>query len=901
MLGATVWLTFFAYRDIAYDNSLWWQFSFAGNAPRSLRALVGVAGAALLLGFSHMLRVSRHRPMKPTPEDLERAQRIASESGRTSAHLALLGDKSILFSREGDAMLMFGVHGRSWVSMGDPIGPPAQCRELAWTFKEMCEQHAARAVFYQVTSENLPLYLELGLTPLKVGEEATVSLTDFSLDGKSRKRLRTTVRRAEAAGCSFEVLSLEETARQMPTFKAISDAWMAGKHAVEKGFSLGFFDATYLSRTPAAVVRVDGEIVAFANMWLGRTGTELSVDLMRQRADAPNGTMDYLFAQPMLWGRDNAFSTFNLGMAPLSGFAEHALSPMWNKVGAFVFRHGESIYRFGGLRQYKEKFHPEWQPRYLAAPGGLKLPRVIANVTALISTKRPKTRAIRGSSLPAMVLLVALLGALWVPATAAALTFRYGAFGKLAVLRPEGTPKRIFLFISGDGGWDKTAAAIGRDLATMDALVVGIDLRSYRRSVGKSRKKCVYSAAHFEALNHWIQRKLKLPAYIEPVLVGHSAGATLAYAVLAQSPAGTFRGAISLSFDPVLAMPKPLCNYNGLRTSRVPKRKGQYRMLDESRALLPWTILHGGHDAVSAAGDAKEFTYMDPKGKFVLLPSVGHGFGKSRKWLGSFGVALGRIETIRNVAPLVRVAKAAVSRAAGNISVGPPLPPTLPDANVADLPLVPVPSVQRGDTFAILLTGDGGWAGFDRDLAAKLASRGVPVVGFNALKYFWKRKTKAQGAADLARIIGAYSRKWGRSQVVLVGYSLGADAMPALMDSLSPTARRYVHGLVLLGPGRTFDLEFHVGNWLGAGAAADRAVLPYLQSNHDIPVVCAYGNRESGSLCRVKNLPKNVNVVAFRGGHHLGGEYTKLAALVMDVGSSPPPTRAAKSPAVEGR
>ncbi len=687
---------------------------------------------------------------------------------------------------------------------------------------------------------------------------------------------------------------------------------------MEKGFSLGFFDATYLSRTPAAVVRVDGEIVAFANTWLGRTGTELSVDLMRQSADAPTGTMDYLFAQLMLWGRENGYATFNLGMAPLSGFAEHALSPMWNKVGAFVFRHGESIYRFGGLRQYKEKFHPEWQPRYLAAPGGLKLPQVIANVTALISTKRPKTRVIRGSTARAMVILVAMLGALWAPATATAQTFRYGAFGKLTVQRPEGTPKRIFLFISGDGGWDKTAAAIGRDLATMDALVVGINLRSYRRSVGKSRKKCVYSAAHFEALNHWIQRKLNLPAYIEPVLVGHSAGATLAYAVLAQSPAGTFRGAISLSFDPVLAMPKPLCNYNGLRTSRDAKRRGQYRMLDESRALLPWTILHGGRDAVSAAGDAKEFTYMDPKGNFVLLPSVGHGFGKGRKWLGSFGVALGRIETTRSVAPLVRVANAAVSRAAsapvaaraapavaggsagppaGDTSVGPPLPPTLPDANLADLPLIPVPSVQRGDTFAILLTGDGGWAGFDRDLAAKLASRGVPVVGFNALKYFWKRKTRAQGAADLARIMGAYSRKWGRSQVVLIGYSLGADAMPALMDSLSPTARRYVHGLVLLGPGRTFDLEFHVGNWLGAGADADRAVLPYLLSNHDIPVVCAYGNRESGSLCRVKNLPKNVKVVAFRGGHHLGGDYTKLAALVVGVGLSPPPNPATKRPA----
>ena len=95
--------------------------------------------------------------------------------------------------------------------------------------------------------------------------------------------------------------------------------------------------------------------------------------------------MEYLFVKLMLWARDEGYREFDLGMAPLSGFERRALAPAWQRLGALVYRHGEHFYHFRGLRQYKEKFDPEWEPRYLATPGGLAIPRILANVTGLVS------------------------------------------------------------------------------------------------------------------------------------------------------------------------------------------------------------------------------------------------------------------------------------------------------------------------------------------------------------------------------------------------------------------------------------------------------------------------------------------------------------------------------------
>jgi Uncharacterized conserved protein len=167
--------------------------------------------------------------------------------------------------------------------------------------------------------------------------------------------------------------------------KEVSDEWLGGKAAREKAFSLGRFDPAYLSNFPLGVVRREGKIVAFSNVWVSGDKRELSVDLMRHSSGAPASTMEYLFIELFNWGRENGFSRFNLGMAPLSGLQNRTLAPLWNRAGALLYRHGEHFYNFRGLRQYKQKFDPIWEPRYFASPAGLALPRILSNTAALIA------------------------------------------------------------------------------------------------------------------------------------------------------------------------------------------------------------------------------------------------------------------------------------------------------------------------------------------------------------------------------------------------------------------------------------------------------------------------------------------------------------------------------------
>jgi phosphatidylglycerol lysyltransferase len=167
--------------------------------------------------------------------------------------------------------------------------------------------------------------------------------------------------------------------------KLVSDGWLQKQKANEKGFSLGFFSEAYLTQMPCAVVRQDGRIVAFANLLEGADKQELSVDLMRHVGENLHGVMDFLFAELMLWGAAQGYRRFNLGMAPLSGLESHPLAPLWHRAASMIFRHGEAFYNFEGLRQYKEKFHPDWRPRYLASPGGFSLPSVLLDVAALVS------------------------------------------------------------------------------------------------------------------------------------------------------------------------------------------------------------------------------------------------------------------------------------------------------------------------------------------------------------------------------------------------------------------------------------------------------------------------------------------------------------------------------------
>jgi phosphatidylglycerol lysyltransferase len=218
----------------------------------------------------------------------------------------------------------------------------------------------------------------------KLGEEARVPLETFSLEGAARADLRQAQRRASRDGATFEMIPRGAVTAILPELRAVSDTWLAAKNTAEKRFSLGFFEERYIAHFDIGVVRYQGAVVAFGNLWRGGSA-ELSVDLMRYTDAAPKGVVDYMLIESMLWGRAQGFRWFNLGMAPLSGLEEHALAPTWHKLGRIVQRYGETFYNFEGLRKFKEKFNPVWRPRYLAAPDGLAMAGALLDVTALIS------------------------------------------------------------------------------------------------------------------------------------------------------------------------------------------------------------------------------------------------------------------------------------------------------------------------------------------------------------------------------------------------------------------------------------------------------------------------------------------------------------------------------------
>lgn len=385
VLIATISLGFFAHRHVEYANSLWWTFTVHGSAPRILRASLAIVLLAGAYFTTILLRPARAVPYSASADDLARARAALRYEDHTLGQAAIAADKRLLFADAGDAFLMYQISGRSWIALGDPVGRPERAEELVWRFREMSDRHAGRAVFYQVRPDRLPVYIDLGLAPLKLGEEALVAVPEFDLSGRARASLRQSHRRAERSGLTFEVTEPGAALGCFEELAQISRAWLASKNTAEKHFSVGTFSADYLANFPIALVRRQGSLIAFANLWASATREELSVDLMRFTPPGPHSTMDYLFVELLLWARKQGYRWFNLGMAPLAGLGAHRLAPRWHHVGRFIYRHGEHFYNFQGLRQYKAKFDPVWEPRYLVAPGGLALPRIIMDTSLLIS------------------------------------------------------------------------------------------------------------------------------------------------------------------------------------------------------------------------------------------------------------------------------------------------------------------------------------------------------------------------------------------------------------------------------------------------------------------------------------------------------------------------------------
>ncbi len=438
----------------------------------------------------------------------------------------------------------------------------------------------------------------------------------------------------------------------------------------------------------------------------------------------------------------------------------------------------------------------------------------------------------------------------------------HGRFKRVEVFRPRGEVKHFALLMSGDGGWTSRLARMAGALASDGTLVAGIDTAQLFADLEKDGGTCVLPDGDLENLSHYVQAYYKVPTYYTPILIGHSAGATLAFTSLAQAPPGIFSGALTLSFCVDLDLRKPLCEVQGLKYRKI---KSGYRLLPPSQLQGPWIALHGVKDRVCSIDEARTFIGQTKDAKLIELPKVGHSYlaTDTVDWLPQFKAAFESIVAQQPVTARL------------------PAPP----ASLADLPIVevePTPGTPVSDSFAVLLSGDGGWAGIDKQVAQLLADRGVPTAGVDSLRYFWTARTPLGLATDIDRIVRYYAFHWKKKHALLVGYSQGADVLPFAVNRLPPATRALVKQTTLIGVSEYAAFEFHVSNWIGSDSDG-LPIRPEMEKLSAANTLCVYGDDDQESICP-KLSGQNAQIVKLPGGHHFGGNYSPLAQLVIGAG-----------------
>jgi len=467
-----------------------------------------------------------------------------------------------------------------------------------------------------------------------------------------------------------------------------------------------------------------------------------------------------------------------------------------------------------------------------------------------------------------MVLALSLLVAAFPALASDDRTMTYGSFGKVHLYGPESAPKQVVIFVSGDGGWNQGVVDMAREIAALDILVAGVDIRTYLKSIDAAKGSCSYPAGDFEMLSQYLQRSLGLAHYSPPILVGYSSGATLVYATLVEAPPNTFAGAMSMGFCPDLPLHKPLCKGSGLEWGPGPKGKG-YSFNPTKGLQQPWIAFQGLSDRVCDPTAVETYVKQVPGATAVMLPKVGHGFSVYKNWLPQFKEAIAQLSAQTPVGVASDHPGAAAAGA---------------KSSVDDLPLVELPAKSKsGDRFALILTGDGGWAGIDRSIGDYFVVKGIPVLGLNSLQYFWLKPTPEGAARDVERIVAHYSAKWGTPKAILVGYSRGADVLPAIVARLEAGTRARVDTIALLAPARTAEFEFHVSDWL-ASSEEGSPVRPEVEKLKGTQLLCIYGTDEADSLCPTLE-PAIATKVAMPGGHHFEGAYGPIGDAILKGGA----------------
>ena len=411
------------------------------------------------------------------------------------------------------------------------------------------------------------------------------------------------------------------------------------------------------------------------------------------------------------------------------------------------------------------------------------------------------------------------------------------------LVRPQGAPRAIVFLLSDDSGWRLTDDARARALSADGAIVVGVDLKKSFARAAADDDDCVYFVADIEKLSQVIQRSAGGESYFSPVVAGAGVGGSMVLAIAAQSPLATIDRFIAVDPGVELPLARQLCS--GAPHHRGADGKGWVYEMQAGQLPAPVTVVETGA--------------ADPAGRAHVAELIARGFA---------------IERVGSAEDEGQALKASLARTIAQSSTS-----QESDA-LADLPLAVLPAAARHDTMAIVFSGDGGWRDIDRELGEALAKDGVPTVGVDSLRYFWKARPPRTIAADITRIVDHYSKVWNVHHVALVGYSFGADVLPAAYDRLPAAERARVSVVSLLALSRWALFQFDVGGWLGMDGDTSHPTLPDVARIPAGILQCVYGSDDDDSVCADLKAT-GAEIIEMDGGHHFGGDYATLARHIV--------------------
>lgn len=476
----------------------------------------------------------------------------------------------------------------------------------------------------------------------------------------------------------------------------------------------------------------------------------------------------------------------------------------------------------------------------------------------LTGTARPARLSARkhhgtGTCLAFCCLLLTLLSPAMAETGRAPATVSHRVFGQLHLYSPDDVPKGVVLLLAGNAGWDHSMDGLARDIEQLDYLVAGIDSRAVSDPALGLAGDALDSA--LAELAGELEQQHRLPAH-PAILVGYAAGGERVYEALRNARPAMFHAGLSLEFCPPDA----------------PAATGT-----ASRSLAtPWFVFQRRPGCNAAA--AARFVRQTGNARLTVI-----GSGHDSAWTQPLALLQWLDPRIPNQAQA--------------------------DASVSGVPLIELPAAAgtTSPRLAVMLSGDGGWAELDRSVAAELARHGIAIVGWDSLGYFWQARTPDQAGADLERVLRHYLQAWHKDEVLLIGYSLGADVLPFMADRLSPDLRDQVRLVAFLGLGKTANFEFHLTDWLGRSSGHTRPVIPQVQLLGWANRLCVYGDEETDSACpELARL--GISAVRLPGDHHFNADYSGVARHLLEqadkagqhaaAGETPAPQPLSHPPAV---